>query len=79
MLIKFAKFFNVSTDYLVGLDRNIIDDTRLTSSEIAHIKLLVDDLKTSHKEWQLQIIFQVRVLGTIHVGYLCQKILGHMI
>ena len=52
MLIKFAKFFNVSTDYLVGLDKNIMDDTRLTNSEIAHIKLLVNDLEINHKEFQ---------------------------
>ena len=53
MLIKLAKFFNVSTDYLLGLDSdNVIDVTGLTSSEIAHIKLLVDDLKINHKELQ---------------------------
>ena len=51
MLIKLAKSFNVSTDYLLGLDSdNVIDVSGLTSSEIAHIKLLVDDLKNSHKE-----------------------------
>ena len=51
MLIKLSKSFNVSTDYLLGLDSdNVIDVTGLTNSEIAHIKLLVDDLKTSHKE-----------------------------
>ena len=81
MLIKLAKFFNVITDYLIGLySDNVIDVTGLTNSEITHIKLLVDDLKTSPKEWQLQIIiFQVLVLGTIHVGYLCKTILGYMI
>ena len=53
MLIKLAKFFNVSTDYLLGLDSdNVIDVTGLTNSEIAHIKLLVDDLKINHKELQ---------------------------
>lgn len=53
MLIKLAKFFNVSTDYLLGLDSdNVIDVTGLTSSEITHIKLLVDDLKINHKELQ---------------------------
>ena len=53
MLIKLAKFFNVSTDYLLGLDSdNVIDVTGLTSSEIAHIKLLVDDLRINHKELQ---------------------------
>ena len=51
MLIKLSKFFNVSTDYLLGLNSdNIIDVIGVTSSAIFHIKLLVDDLKTSHKE-----------------------------
>ena len=51
MLINLAKSFNVSTDDLLGLDSdNVIDVSGLTSSEIAHIKLLVDDLKTSPKE-----------------------------
>ncbi len=51
MLIKLAKFFKVSTDYLLGLDSdNAIDVTGVTNSGIIHIKFLVDDLKTSHKE-----------------------------
>lgn len=51
MLIKLAKSFNVSTDYLLGLNsENVIDVTDVTNSAIFHIKLLVDDLKTSHKE-----------------------------
>ena len=46
MLIKLAKFFNVSTDYLLGLSTTqIIDVTGLTGQEIAHIKLIVQDLK----------------------------------
>ena len=53
VLIKLAKSFNVSTNYLLGLDSdNIIDVIGLTSSEIAHIKLLVDDLRINHKELQ---------------------------
>ena len=51
MLIELAKSFNVSTDYLLGLNsENVIDVTGVTNSAIVHIKLLVDDLKTSHKE-----------------------------
>ena len=51
MLIKLAKSFNVSTDYLLGLNsENVIDVTGVTNSAIFHIKLLVDVLKTSHKE-----------------------------
>lgn len=50
MIIKLAKFFNVSTDYLLGLDSdNVIDVSGLTNTEVAHIKLLIDDLKKKNK------------------------------
>ena len=50
MIIKLAKFFNVSTDYLLGLDSdNVIDVSWLTNTEVAHIKLLIDDLKKKNK------------------------------
>lgn len=46
MLVKIAKYFNVSTDYLLGLDSaNVIDVSGLSDAEIAHIKLLIQDLK----------------------------------
>ncbi len=45
MLIKIAKFFNVSTDYLLDLDeKDLIDVRGLSDTEIAHIKLLIQDL-----------------------------------
>lgn len=45
MLIKIAKFFNVSTDYLLDLDeKDLINVRGLSEAEIAHIKLLVQDL-----------------------------------
>ena len=54
MLIKYAKFFNFSTDYLIRLDsNNVIDVTGLTNSENAHIKLLVDDLKIITKNYNI--------------------------
>ena len=50
MLIKISKFFNVTTDYLLGLkDTTTINVDGLTSSEIVHIKLLVDDLRSKNK------------------------------
>ena len=50
MLIKISKFFNVTTDYLLGLkDTTTINVDGLTLSEIAHIKLLIDDLKSKNK------------------------------
>lgn len=46
MLVKIAKYFNVSTDYLLGISsENTLDVSGLTDTEIAHIKLIVDDFK----------------------------------
>ena len=45
MLIKIAKYFNVTTDYLLGLTGdNTINMDGLTEKEMAHIKLLIADL-----------------------------------
>lgn len=45
MLIKIAKYFNVSTDYLLCLDNeDSLDLAGLSEKERAHIKLLVKDL-----------------------------------
>lgn len=46
MFVKQAKFFNVSTDYLLGLSSsNVIDVSGLSDTEIAHIKLIVNDFR----------------------------------
>ena len=46
MLIKIAKYFNVSTDYLLGISSDkTLDVSGLTDTEITHIKLIVDDFK----------------------------------
>lgn len=46
MLIKIAKYFDVSTDYLLDLDnKRTISVDGLTEKEIEHIKLLVKDLR----------------------------------
>ncbi len=45
MLIKIAEYFKVTTDYLLGLGDGVsIDVTGLTDGEIAHIRLIIDDL-----------------------------------
>ena len=45
MLIKLAEFFKVSTDYLLGRDDGLnINVSGLTEKEVAHIRMLVDDL-----------------------------------
>lgn len=45
MLVKLAKYFKVSTDYLLDISANaIIDASGLSDIETAHIRLLIDDL-----------------------------------
>lgn len=46
MLIKLAKFFDVSTDFLLDLGtEETISVNGLTEKEIAHLKFLVQDLR----------------------------------
>lgn len=45
MLIRLAEFFQVSTDYMLGLDtKETIDVTELTNEEIAHIRFIISDI-----------------------------------
>lgn len=45
MLVRMAKYFKVSCDYLLDFDSSHkIDVSGLTDEEIAHLKLLVRDL-----------------------------------
>ena len=45
MLIKISQFFSVKTDYLLGLDdRNYIEVTGLTDTELAHIQQIICDI-----------------------------------
>lgn len=45
MLIQIARFFNVTTDYLLGLDGNdTIDVSGLTEEQKAILKQLINDL-----------------------------------
>ncbi len=47
MLVKIARYFNVSTDYLLDMDaRESIFVEGLTDREIAHLRLIVEDLKS---------------------------------
>lgn len=49
MLIKLAKYFNVSTDYLLGINsEKNLNVSELDDIEISHIKLIIEDLK-KHK------------------------------
>lgn len=45
MLMKIAKFFSVSTDYLLGLDdRRYLETTGLTDKQITHIQMIIEDI-----------------------------------
>ncbi len=51
MLIRIAKFFNVSTDVLVGLSKDkVIYVDGLDEIEIAHLQALVEDLKQKNQK-----------------------------
>ncbi|MCI8443314.1 MAG: helix-turn-helix transcriptional regulator [Provencibacterium sp.] len=45
MLIKLAKLFSVSTDYILGLDNRLtIDITGLTVEKVSHIQQIINDM-----------------------------------
>jgi Predicted transcriptional regulators len=45
MLIKIARYFSVSTDYLLGLDdRRFIETTGLSEKQIEHIQQIINDI-----------------------------------
>lgn len=47
MLTKIADFFHVTTDFLLERDnRDMLDVSRLTTEQIAHISQIIGDLKT---------------------------------
>ncbi len=49
MLIKIADYFGVSTDYLLGRgDTPSLDISGLALQEIAHIQMLISDIKNRH-------------------------------
>lgn len=48
MLIKLSQFFNVSTDYLLGLTENHALNTEgLSEIQIAHIQNIINDIRES--------------------------------
>lgn len=51
MLTRIAKFFSVSSDYLLELDhRHYIEVNGLTIEEVAHIQQIINDIRKSRKE-----------------------------
>lgn len=47
MLMNLARFFSVSTDYLLELDnRKFIEVTNLSLTQISHIQQIIDDISS---------------------------------
>ena len=45
LLMRIAKYFSVSTDYLLGLDdRRYLETTGLTDKQITHIQMIIYDI-----------------------------------
>ncbi len=52
MLTRLADFFGVSTDQLLGRERlATLDVTDLSSEQIAHLRLLIGDLRHANKKY----------------------------
>ncbi len=48
MLVKISGVFNVSTDYLLGLDdRRYVDVTGISDEAAAHIQQIINDIKSA--------------------------------
>ena len=46
MLLKIVRLYSVIADYLLGIDdRNTVDVTVLNNSQIAHIQMIIDDIR----------------------------------
>lgn len=46
MLVKIARIFSVSTDYLLGEDaRNFLEVTGLTQTQLTHIQQVINDIR----------------------------------
>ncbi len=49
MLTRIAVTFRVKADYLLGLDNmNIVDITGLTGEQAAHIRAIIEDIRTNN-------------------------------
>ena len=48
MLARIARFFRVSCDYLLGLDNAALRADGLSEAQLAHIRLLIDDLAAAN-------------------------------
>ena len=50
MLVHLARFFSVSTDYLLGLnERKYIEISGLTDRQLAHVTAIINDIRDNKK------------------------------
>ena len=50
-LIKIARIFNVTTDYLLGIESTrMVDVSELTENDVAVVTSVIDALKNKNKE-----------------------------
>ena len=56
MLVKIADYFDVTTDYLLGLTgKNMISVDGLTDEQTEHVKILIRDLRAANKQFCLSL------------------------
>ena len=49
-VVRFAKHFNVSTDYLLGIEKNYpLDTSGLTDSDIHTVNMLIEHLRNKNQ------------------------------
>ncbi len=70
VLLQLTTIFNVSLDYLVGIDKNeMVSVSELTDSQKELVYLLVDELKTERKNYVGLADKQQDVLNRIMVEF----------
>lgn len=65
MLIKIVNTYSVSADYLLGInERETVDISRLSQEQIAHIQMIIDDIRNKQlfKQKISLISYEVRLI-----------------
>ncbi len=73
MLVKIAKFFSVSTDYILGLDnRDYIEVTGLTDRQLGHVRSIIDDILG--REWRPEASYWLSISHLLSSFAFVQKV-----
>lgn len=65
MLIKIVNTYSVSSDYLLGInERETVDVSGLSQEQIAHIQMIIDDIRNKQlfKQKISLISYEVRLI-----------------